>query len=293
MASAALKHDEGTIIPGEGDDQTGDVQTGERDFEAEAREHGWSAKDEFKGDVSRWIDAETFMKRADEMMPLLKADKARLKRELDAIKKDMRRATAHFEGAEDRAYKRAKADIEAQIEAAVETGDMIAAKAAMKDLDELKPEPQQHSKEDALEALDAFREDNAWYDRANLASASEIDINGRLFYDRMVDKHIERTKDLAPTEFFAMIGDMTTEKYPALKGKAPRTKPASAVEGVGAGRPSGRGKTWDNLPDGARRQYERFITRGIGVKSTGDADKDTATARAYYAKSHDWEGYKE
>ena len=39
-----------------------------RDIEAEARKHGWRPKEEFKGDPARWTDAETFVKRADEVM---------------------------------------------------------------------------------------------------------------------------------------------------------------------------------------------------------------------------------
>lgn len=299
MASAALKQQEadpGTIIPGEGEESGVEGQSGERDFETEARAHGWVPKDEFKGDEGRWVDAENFMKRADEMMPLLKAQNSRLKRDLDAIKKDLKRATAHFEGAEKRAYERAKAEIESRIDNAVETGDLDAARKAVKDLGDLNPEPStpRHSREEAQAALDVFREENSWYDRANLAGASEIEINGRLYFDRMIDKHIERTKELAPEEFFQLITDMTLEKYPALKGKPARQKPTSAVEGTTGGRAAGQGRGWNNLPEGARRSYQRFIDRGItGVKSTGDKDKDLAAARAYYARMHDWEGYRE
>jgi hypothetical protein len=80
MASAALKEEPGVEIPGEdGDDPNVNDQA--RDFDAEAREHGWRPKDEFPGDAAKWVDAETFMKRADEVMPLLKAQNARLKRD--------------------------------------------------------------------------------------------------------------------------------------------------------------------------------------------------------------------
>jgi hypothetical protein len=79
------------------------------------------------------------MKRADEMMPLLKAHEPRLKRDLDSLKKDLKRATAHFEGAEKRAYDRAKTELEGKIEEAVESGDLQAARAAMKEMGELKP----------------------------------------------------------------------------------------------------------------------------------------------------------
>jgi hypothetical protein len=293
MASAALKVEPGTDIPGEGEEQT--VETTERDFEAEAKEHGWSPKEDFKGDPSRWVDAEAFMKRADEMMPLLKAQNQKLKRDLESIRKDLKRATAHFEGAEKRAYDRAKADIEGRIENAAEAGDVEAAKAAMKELGNLKPaeEPQQHTKEEAQEALDEFREEHPWYDKANLAGATETEQLGRIYFDRMVDKHIEKTKDMAPADFFAFITDLTLERYPLLKGKPARVKPASAVEPGGGGPRRGMAQTWDNLPDEAKRQYTRFIDRGLlGVKATGDTAKDLEASRKYYARSHDWKGYE-
>lgn len=295
MASAALKIDTGTEIPGEVEIEGEVIENAPRDFEAEAKEHGWSPKEDFKGDPNRWVDAEAFMKRADEMMPLLKATNARLKRDLESIRKDLKRATTHFEGAEKRAYDRAKADLEGKIESAVEAGDVVAARAAMKEMGELKPadEPQQHTKEEAQEALDEFREEHSWYDRANLANATEVDINGRLYFDRMVDKHIEKTKDMAPAEFFAFITDLTLDKHPALKGKPARTKPTSAVEAPGGGPRRGMVQSWDNLPDPAKRQYQRFIDRGIGPKPTGDAAKDLEAARKYYARSHDWKGYSE
>jgi hypothetical protein len=300
MASAALKMEPeaGVEIPGEGDHGDDGSQTGERDYDAEARSRGWAPEEEFKGDKARWVDAKTFVERTDTMMPLLKADRDRLKRELADIKKDLRRATTHFEGAEKRAYEKAKADLQADIEAAIETGDVEAGKAALKKIDELKPAGEsetgpKHTKEEAQEALDSFREEHPWYDKANLANASEVEINARLFFDRMIDKNIAKTEEMAPADFFAFIADMTLDKYPALKGKPPRVKPNSAVEAGGRGG-GGRGqvKTWDNLPDAAKNQFTRFINRGLtGIKSTGDAEKDAAAARAYYARTFDWEGY--
>ena len=298
MASAALKIDQGTPIPGEGEG-TEPIENTPRDFEAEAREHGWSPKEEFKGDPARWVDAETFMKRADEMMPLLKAANSRQKREIEALKKDLKRATAHFEGVEKRAYERALADLEQKHADAVLAGDLKAATAAVKEIRELNPTATDERdpaelKAQAEEALDAFREENPWYDKANLAGASETEQLGRIYWDRMVDRHIDKTKEMPPTEFFAYITELTREKYPTLFQKAPRQKPGSAVEGVTTGRPRGASRSWDNLPQAAKNQFQRFIDRGLlGVKSTGDKEKDVAASRAYYARTFDWEGFKE
>jgi hypothetical protein len=217
----------------------------------------------------------------------------RLKRDLESIRKDLKRATAHFEGAEKRAYDRAKPISKAKLE----KRPRLATRSplpAMKEMRELAPveAKQEHTKEEAQEALDEFREEHPWYDKANLANATEVEINARLFYDRMVDRHIDKTKDMPPAEFFAYIADLTLDKYPALKGK-----PAAGSLQRGRGgnwRPSpGHGADLGQSPRRAKRQYTRFIDRGLlGVKSSGDTAKDLEASRKYYARSHDWKGYE-
>lgn len=288
----------GTPIPGEGEGIEAGSQS-PRDFDTEARNLGWRPKDEFPGNPAQWVDAETFIVRGETMTPFIKKENARLKRELDSIKKDLRRATTHFEGAEKRAFDRAKSELETRIEAAIEVGDLEAGRAALKEMDELKPIADapagKHSLEEAQEAYDDFRDAHPWYDKANLASATETEQSARIYADRMTEKltrGVPADQLPPPTELFAQIADAVYEKYPALKnGKAPRQKPASAVEGGGQGRGRGGVKSWDGLPDDARRQYQRFIDRGIlGVKATGDKTADLEAAKKYYARNHAWEG---
>lgn len=40
--------------------------------EQKARSMGWVPKDDFRGDEAKWVDADTFVKRGEEMLPLLK-----------------------------------------------------------------------------------------------------------------------------------------------------------------------------------------------------------------------------
>jgi hypothetical protein len=167
-------------------------------------------------------------------MPLIKAQNKRLKREIDDLKKQFRQASAHFGKAEERAYTRALAELTAKQEAAVESGDLAAHRAVSKEIDELSKEmpgkpANTATAEEAREAFDEWREQNAWYDRANLASAAETDVNARLYADRMTEKHIDKTKDMPPAEFFAFIGDLVKEKYPLIGRKPAREKPPSDV----------------------------------------------------------------
>lgn len=53
-------------------DDTGDPQ-----IEAEAREMGWTSKEDFRGRPEKWVDAATFVDRAKHVMPLLRKENER------------------------------------------------------------------------------------------------------------------------------------------------------------------------------------------------------------------------
>lgn len=256
-----------------------------RDFEAEARLHGWTPKDDFKGDPSRWVDAETFVTRADEVMPLLKKKTQHQDREIAELKRTVKRLAK----AEQAAYDNALADLRAKAEAAVESGDLAAFRKVDGQIETLRKEAEADADpthgEDPQEAYEAFRETNAWYDKANLASASEMEVDARLFADRLADKYVKQglQQEVAPTEFFARIASETEAKYPLLKARRTREKPPSAVEGVTPGNGSRNAKTGANLPAEAKEHAERYLRMGIY--------KDCKTkAEAYdrFAKDYTW-----
>lgn len=241
--------------------QQEEPQETERNYEAEARQHNWQPKDEFKGDASLWVDAETFVKRADEVMPLLKAKTRHLERELAEVRKSSRRMEEHFNKAE----ARIRAELMAEMEQAVETGDVEAFRRAKRASDEIGTgaEAPKVSDEEARGAYDDFRERNFWYDRGALASATEDQASARIYADRMAEKHMEKTKTMAPPEFFAMIEGLVQEKYPQIGAKAPRVKPQSDVAGVTPGRPRSGAKTFNDLPAEAQRACDKWVKQGL------------------------------
>lgn len=256
-------------------------QTAPRDYEAEARASGWTDKDEFKGDPNRWVDAETFVNRAEELMPLLRKENKNLRSEMAEIKKMVKKLTL----AEQNAYENAMADLKAKAESAVETGDVEAYKAVDKKMEALRKEAQSdvgHGESpDAV--FDEFREANLWYDKGALASASDIEIEARLYADRLADRYSRQglTNEMPPSEFFAKIEKEVKERFPALTIKQQRAKPVSPVEGA-TPRGNSNAKTGANLPPEAKRQAERFYRQGI-IKG-----KDLTEALNTYAKSYDW-----
>jgi hypothetical protein len=251
-----------------------------RDYEAEARQQGWRPKEEFQGDPDRWTDAETFARRADEVLPILKKRDRILKQENETLKRDLKATVARFETIEKRAYDRAMADLEKRQAEAVENGDLAGVKKATDDIRALEretaaPATPAASEQDVMEALIEFRETNPWYDKGGLE---------RDYADLLAQKHADQAKKMAPADFFAMIGDKVREKYKDRlavnddddDAPTPRRKVLSPVEGAGPRRPRG-GKTGADLPPDAQKTADRFIRMGI-IKTRDD-----------YAKTYQWE----
>lgn len=56
------------------------------EIEQEAKLQGWVPQAEFKGDESKWVDAETYVDRGRHIMPILQNNNKRLVSELDSVK---------------------------------------------------------------------------------------------------------------------------------------------------------------------------------------------------------------
>lgn len=245
------------------------------DFAAEAAKMGWKPVEDFKGDPAHHVDAETFYKRGQEMMPILKAQNKALMKRLDMAEKAAKQAAEFFSQAEQRAYQRAVADIRAEQEAAVESGDVEAHRKAAEKLDKLeKPKTNDNvearSEEDRAEDFADWGKVNKWYaDNAVMqayadAQAAKIAKTKNGFLDR---------EDLdAVTE---KVREKFSDDFPEAFGAKATPRPRNPVEGVSrqtGGRP---GKTAADLPDGGA-QMRRFIKAGL-IKSEAD-----------YLKTYEW-----
>lgn len=244
----------------------------QRDYEAEARQHGWTPKDEFKGDPARWHDAETFMERADQVMPLLRKQNEGLKREMEGLKKDIKRASEHFSKAEERAYTRALTELTAKQDAAAEVGDVAGVQAVRKEIAELKADiPATPTGDIALEAREAeidWRERNPWYDKGGLPTD---------YANLLVEKHRDKTKDMAPAEFFDFIAGKVLDRYPDAGKSASERRAINPVEGGNANRKASGGKGWADMDPEERRigqqMADRWVKSGL-LKSRDDYLKD-------------------
>lgn len=260
-----------------------------RDYESEARERGWTPLDEFRGDPSRFVDAETFIKNAETKMPLLSKENKQLKDKIEFLERTVKRLTK----AEQNAYNSALEDLKRQQREAVEYGDVTAFEKIDQKIDKLKIDMQEDMPAASVEeranvAFAEFKAENEWYGLGMLPAATDAERRAHNLANALADKYAAQglQKTMEPSEFFAKIADEVREKYPDLGSevKAPRAKPAVDVAGVT--RPGGprNARTGANLPNDAKAQADRFFAQGIYPKA-----KSVAEARDLYAKSYAWD----
>lgn len=245
--------------------------------EDQARVQGWVPQDEWDGPSDKWVDAETFVERGRERNSVLKNENDALRRELREFRGELKRKFATLEAAERRGYEAALAELESRRLQAVEDWDITSFGKIDRELEQMKkdvaPPGEDLAKRAEVAYLD-FRETNTWYDRANLASASETEQEARLFADRLADKWVKdgRHQELSPEDFYAEIASEAKKKFPAL---GLRKRAVSDVSAPTAPR-GPRGRTFADLPADAKAMAEKLVKKGI-VKSKDE-----------YAKNYDW-----
>ncbi len=261
-----------------------------RNFEAEARKMGWKPEEEFgEGDKrpKEFRDAETFVKLAEEDKGLQKQTINHLKEKIAFLERQQRRLMQ----SEQNAHKLAMEEVRREMREAVRTGDEEAFEALDKKADALRKDmgadTPDHG-EDPTEHVLNFRDANPWYDKGGLASASEVEVEARLYADRLADRWIAQGKPatMPPSRFYAELAEEVNAKFPALKLKPARAKPQSDVAGVPQARGGARNaKTGANLPADAKATAERYVR----MKVPGFSGKSKEEAYNIFAQSYQWE----
>jgi hypothetical protein len=277
-----------------GNNQQGQSQEGQSqqpDYTAEASAQGWVAKEDYRGNETDWVDAETFVKRGKEIMPILRKNNEKLLKELKearAIAEEARSTAKEFQKFQKEQYERKARDLESQLEQlkqakreAVSSGDGDRVVEIDDAMDSIKsdvaearaeankqPEPVQQQTAQPDENLQAWLDKNPWFGQ---------------------DKRI--------TDVTNAIGKSITEEFPTLKGKAfldkldeelaatypdkfGKKRTPNPMEGAGStgtsGRPSAAKRSYENLPSDAKAACDRFLKQGL-IKS-----------KEQYVESYDW-----
>jgi hypothetical protein len=235
--------------------------------EERAQRMGWVPKEDFRGDEEKWVDADKFVERADNEMPILRERNRKLDKELADVKKTMKDFTSYHQRTEERAYKRAKAELESKMTEAVKDGDVeayTAAQAEVRELEKDAPQTARQPSQQALPEFEAWKGRNDWYgtdfDKTREANeiAEFVAANNPPFAD--------------PNDFYAEIDRILARNAPSRRDQPSRV--AGAGDGAASTRSSGK-QTYANLPAEAKRECDRFVAQGLLTKEA-------------YVKEYEW-----
>lgn len=252
--------------------------------ETEARRLGWVDKEEFRGDPDKWRPAEEFLDRGKRILPIVLRDNEKLQRKIGALEsrfESLTKATEemveHHRKGEERAYHRAKAELQAKIEQAAQNADLPAVRAAMAEhdaLDKTREAPKKAEDKKPVPQVDPklmdWVSENPWFNADRMLNTYASEAYDKLFKDApgmSVEDRLAETKRL------------TIEKFPEKFGINPAREAASKVStptGGSGGRKRSRG--YDDLPDDARKACDHFVRTIPGYK------------REDYLKDYEWEG---
>lgn len=251
------------------------------DIEARARAQGWRPKEEFKGDASKWKDAETFVQVADQFMPVAIQQNRTLSDKLHQTTEQLQGVTKQLDEmrqtfndyrefasrGEKRAYDKALKDLMAQRDVAVQHADVETFKAVDAEIAQLqesgkpvevKPATEKPAAAAAVPVvvpeITAWIDENPWFNRDTELTE----------YAKAQDQYIGKTKPgLSWKQRLAMVKERTMKEFPD-KFDNPRQEGANSVASPSGGAPRRQTnkKSYENLPPEAKAACDKFVRDG-------------------------------
>ena len=276
--------------------------------EARAKEMGWIPREEFKGNVEHFVDAEAYVKRGEELMPILRANNRKLTNELHSTKDQLTEAQqllrANMEAIEElkvfnatiskeRVVER-KRELTSAIKEARDAGDIeqeMALTSEMTQLDtpppvEKGPSSEKTSREEpsAEEREVQARQTPEWKSWASTNTWYGTD-QAKTDYAEFIGVQLRKrgNRDAGRTFLDAVSAEVNKAFPPPPNPRDGTSRVEGARGGNGA---SGNGRSYADLPAEARAACDRQASRLVGP---GRAFKDEASWRKHYVNKYQWE----
>lgn len=260
-------------------------------YESEARAQGWVSKEEFRSDERDWVDAETFVRRGREILPIVRKNNEKLLKELNEAKRDAQEAKAaakEFQKFQQEQYERKAQELEEKLSLikqakreAINSGDGDRVVELDDMTDVLKADIQKAKEAAVVKPIEPAKQDQV------------VDVNLQNWLDKNdwfgVDK---RTTGIANglaeairlenpgLQGQAFLQKLDEELEATLPAKFGKQKPKNPMDGEAlntsaSGRqPKGK-RSYDSLPGDAKAACDRFVKQGLMTKEE-------------YIQSYDW-----
>ena len=230
--------------------------------EQQAFKEGWRPKDEYKGEESKWIPADEFMRRKPlfEKIDSLKSETYTTRKELQNIKKTLDSLAQHHQKVRETEYNRALADLKTERKIALNERDIEAVEVIEEKLDALKEDKtkfeQQIRAERQVKVAPTpefvdWVKDNGWY---------HTDKEMHDFADSIAASHLSKNPASSPKEIFEYVNKQTKRAFPdSFKQEQRNSRPSPVDSGDNGSRPSSRENEFKLSPeeDEVARRFER------------------------------------
>lgn len=249
------------------------------EVETEARQFGWVAKDEFKGDEADWRPADEFLKRGKEINGFLRKNNekleeknARLAREIAEIRATMDEFREYHQTTLAEAKKNALAELRQQKAVAVEQGDgakLVEIDEKIDQIKNTKDTPEKSESKKTVEPIFTPNEYREWQSK-NLWYGTNLEVSE--FVDEVADILVVRNPNLRGPEFLDALTKRVKKEYPDLFENPARNN--ADVSGSSASRPAtnGKKKSYENLPPEAKVQCDKFVANKVLTREQYIAD---------------------
>ena len=253
--------------------------------EKKAAELGWSPKEQWRGDPGKWVDAETYLDRSEQVLPLLKKDRERLFGTVEELRQQLKDFQKYHEEDRERLkkreYDRALSDLKAQMKSAVEEGDVQKYETLEADRDKLDKEYKE-SAEQKPGAADtkgmsknlrewANRPENSWFGRDWEKTQCAYAVSSGVLWENQ-DKGWKGDE----IEFFEAVARKADEKLAELKAKEAQQRKNGATQNPRRSEPSAvqpgdtprmsrstRTRTYGDLDAEAKGTCDRLVRAGL------------------------------
>jgi hypothetical protein len=258
----------------DGNQPGGELQT--PDFESEARAQGWVGQEEFRGRETDWVDAETFVKRGREILPIVRKNNEKLLKELQEARKiaeEARETAKEFQKFQKEQYERKAKELEGQLSElraarreAISSGDGERVDQIEEAQDALKQElheakeaakvapkaPEQEAKPD--QALQAWLDKNDWFGH---------DVRTTGIANGLGDALRRENPQLTGQAFLDKLDEELAATLPDKFGKKKVANPMDGASSTPTGRTPKSKASYESLPGDAKAACDRFVKQGL------------------------------
>ena len=230
---------------------------------ASARNMGWIPKEQFKGDASKWRPAKEYLARGREMLPIVLQRNRKLESDIEELKKGQKEFIDFTRKAAKRDAEAKIAELQAEKDAAFDSGDKEAFAKAEKQIAEVERSavaPAEIEVSPHKTEVDEWFAENKWY---------QTDKKMAVFADKMADfikaeTEMETGKPLLGKPLLERVKAEVEKRFPERFSNPERNRAAAvaAAGGNSAGGGGRKGRGFSDLPVESQRACSNMVKQG-------------------------------